>query len=122
MMNRKYDYYKDEEDRDINISGMLKYTNSKQEIDKFLEKIISSYISNKQLKVLDACCGIGHLVDHLSSISPESMFYGWDQTSYLIEKAKQLFQHKQNVNFEVIDIYDFPDNKKSSFDISIDGT
>jgi ubiquinone/menaquinone biosynthesis C-methylase UbiE len=117
-MNRRYDYHDEEKDKEFNISSMTKYLKEKHEIDKELEKIITPYIKSKKLKILDACCGVGHISHFLSKISPETDFLGIDQTSYLIEEAKKLSDDK-HLHFEVGDIYDMPEKYEKSFDISV---
>ena len=93
-MNRRYQYFKGQKDKKSNIDKMKKYASKKQEMDKFLEKLIINFIKNKKLKILDACCGIGHIPYFLSSLSPESDFYGIDQTPYLIDESKKLCKNK----------------------------
>ena len=67
----------------------MKYFKQKQEIDKELEKIITPLIKDKKLKILDAGCGIGHVINLLNKISPKSEFYGIDEIQYLINEAKK---------------------------------
>lgn len=117
-MDRKYTYFKKEKDKEFNIASMKKYVEDKQEIDKFLEKLITPLIQDKSLKILDTCCGIGHIIYFLNQISPKSNFLGVDQTGYLIEEAKKLCQDK-NMSFEVGDVYDLPSKYPKEFDISI---
>jgi len=117
-MNRRYDYHDEEKDKEFNISSMTKYLKEKHEIDKKLEKIITPYIESKKLKILDACCGIGHISHFLSKISPETDILGIDQTSYLIEEAKKL-SNNSRLSFEIGDIYDLPKKYDKNFDISV---
>lgn len=98
---------------------MQEYVKNKQELDKFLEDLISPIIINRKLKILDACCGIGHISYLLSDISPESTFLGIDQSDYLINNAKELSQNKNNLSFTVGDVSDFSNNLHKEFDISI---
>ena len=116
---KKYEYYKNYEDKFYNINSMIKYKKTKQELDKFLEVLISPYIKNQKLNILDACCGIGHIVNLLCDSSPQSQFHGIDQTSYLIEEAKKINQQKKNAFFETLDVYDLSDAKTKYYDISI---
>jgi len=118
-MDRRYTYFDGEKDKEYEINSMKKYVNEKQEMDKFLEKLITPIIRGASLKILDACCGIGHLSYFLSEISPESTFLGVDQTFYLIQEAKKLFHDKKNITFEVGDIYDVTTKYQKAFDISI---
>lgn len=118
-MNKKYTYFKKDADKEFNIGSMKKYVENKQELDKFLEKLVSPLIQDKSLKILDACCGIGHILYFLEQISPKSSFVGVDQTAYLIEEARKLCQGKKNMSFEVGDIYDLPQKYSKEFDISI---
>lgn len=114
----KYIFFKGDKDKKLIINSMKSYVKNKREMDKFLEKLISPFIRDKQLRILDACCGIGHICFFLSKISPRSTFVGVDQTAYLIEEAKKVCQDK-NISFEVGDVYDLPLNYKKVFDISI---
>jgi ubiquinone/menaquinone biosynthesis C-methylase UbiE len=98
---------------------MRKYLDDKQELDKFLEEIISPIITNKKLKIFDSCCGIGHISYLLSNISPESTFFGIDQSEYLIDVAKEISKNKKNLSFIVGDVSDFSNKLHKEFDISI---
>jgi ubiquinone/menaquinone biosynthesis C-methylase UbiE len=118
-MDRTYTYFKGEKDKDFAIASMKKYVEQKQELDKFLESLIAPLIEGKQLSILDACCGIGHLVYFLWNLSPQSSFLGVDQTPYLIEQAKELCRDRENISFEVGDVYDLPAKYPKYFDISI---
>jgi len=118
-MGRQYLYFKGEKDKDFAIASMKKYVDNKQEIDRFLEKSITPLIKGKTLKILDACCGIGHICYFLSEISPQSTFLGVDQTLYLVKEAKRLCEDKKNISFEVDDVYNFPSKYPKEFDISI---
>ena len=118
-MKRQYTYFRGNKDKEFATASMKKYVEEKQEIDKFLEKLISPAIQGKNLKILDACCGVGHVLRFLSEISPESTFLGVDQTPYLIEEAKTLCQDKKNISFEAGDVYELPSKYPKEFDISI---
>ncbi len=118
MDGSKYTYFKNENDKNFNLRKMQQYFENKQELDKYLEKLITPYIESKKVKILDAPCGIGHLSYFLSNISPKSSFLGIDQTQYLIEKANTLCK-KENIKFEIADIYDLPKKFKKEFDITI---
>ncbi len=118
-MDEKYNYYDGDKDKEFNISKMYDYVNDKQEIDKFLEKLISPFIVEKKFKILDACCGIGHISNLLSEISPQSIFFGIDQSDYLIEEARKLSKNKNNLSFEIGDLHDFSNEHQKEFDISI---
>lgn len=117
----KVRYLLGDEDRRAVIKGMKKYVRKKQEMDKLLEKIIAPLIKNKSLKILDACCGIGHIIDHLSKISPKSQFVGIDKKKYLIEEAKKLCAMSggsKNI-FKTANIFELSKYFKKEFDIII---
>jgi len=118
-MTSDFKYFKGDEDKAFNIASMQKYVSQKQELDKLLEKLIQPYISGKSLSVLDACCGIGHLSNILSEISPNSKFTGVDQTPYLIEEAHKLFSSNSALKFEISDVNSFVASHTKEFDISI---
>ena len=118
-MSRKNQYFEGSEDKEFNISEMKKYVNTKQEMDKALEKIISPIIQKEKLKILDACCGIGHITNLLSEISNRSEFVGIDQSEYLIKDARKLFNDKKNILFEKGDIYKIKEKYKKKFNVAI---
>ena len=118
-MVKKYQYYEGNEDKEMVKSQMKKYGTVKYEMDKELEKIISPIIKKEKLKILDACCGAGYLTNLLSEISNKSEFVGIDQTDYLIKDAQQLFKHKKNISFEVVDISKIKKKYKKKFDVTV---
>ncbi|HOP49870.1 MAG TPA: class I SAM-dependent methyltransferase [Ignavibacteriales bacterium] len=118
-MEKEYKYFKEELDKDKIIASMKKYLNEKQELDKFFEKLVSPYIENKSLNVLDACCGIGHLIYHMNKLSPASKFLGVDFTDYLIEEGRKIFCGFDNVLFENMSIYDLPEKYNKYFDLTV---
>jgi len=94
-MNSRDLYFKGKKDKEFFISSMKKYVNEKQEMDKFLEKLITPFTKANSLKILDACCGIGHIPYFLSDINPNIEFLGIDHTKYLIYvKIKKIFNFK----------------------------
>lgn len=118
-MDKTYDYLKDGKDKDFVVASMKKYVEREQEMDKFLRPLIAPFIEGQEVSVLDACCGIGHLSQLLSKLSPRSNFLGVDQTSYLIEQARELSRDNERVRFEVADVYDLPIKYGKRFDISL---
>lgn len=116
---RRHIHYDGDKDKEFVLNSFRKCITEKREIDKFLEKLITPYIKTKDLKILDACCGIGYISYFLSELSSNSTFFGVDQTPYLIEEAKKLCSNKKNISFEVADIYDLPSRFPKKFDVSI---
>jgi len=114
-----FNFFKGENDKDFNISAMKKYVNEKQEMDKKLESLVAPIIRLGNFKILDACCGIGHLSYFLSDINLSNTFLGVDQTPYLIEEAQKLCSAKSNVSFEVNDMHHLSDRYQKFFDVSI---
>jgi len=119
MNNIRYKYHDGEKDKEFEINSFKKCVTEKRELDKYLEKLISPYISKKNLQILDAPCGIGHISYFLSEISPQSKFLGIDQTPWIIEEAKKLCKDKKNISFEVGDVHDLLLRFKKKFDITI---
>ena len=117
--NRRYSYHDEEKDKEFEINSFKKCVTEKRELDKFLEELMTPYIKNKKLKILDAPCGIGHISYFLSELSPESSFFGVDQTPFMIKEAKKLCSDKTNISFEVGDVYDLPKKFSKTFDITI---
>lgn len=118
-MNSRYQSFKKEKDKEFVISSMKKYVNEKQEMDKFLEELITPLIKTNSLKILDACCGIGHISYYLTDINPNIQFLGIDQKKYLIDEAKKLCKNKKNIKFQVADILDFEKDNHKKFDVCI---
>ena len=118
-INRQYTPYEGDKDKEFLISSFRKCVTEKREIDKLLESLITPYIKSKNLKILDACCGIGYISYFLSEISPDSTFLGIDKTLYLIEEGKKLCANKKNISFEIGDIYDLSAKFHKTFDITI---
>jgi len=118
-MDNKYIYLKAERDKEFVIASMRKYVTEKQELDKKLEELITPFIKGKSMKILDACCGIGHIPYFLSDISPKSSFLGIDINQFLIAEAKKLCKNNPNIQFEVGDIFNPPAKFNKYFDISI---
>ena len=118
-MVAEFRYCDGDKDKEFHIGSMKKYVYEKQEQDKFLEKLITPLIKKKSLKILDACCGIGHILYYISKISPSSTFLGVDQTPYLIEEAKKLCNKIKNVSFEIDDVNNLSTKYFKKFDITI---
>jgi len=116
---KDFQFRKDDKDKAFDIAVMKKYVQTKQELDKLLEVLITPFIQNKSVRILDACCGIGHIIYWLRQISPQSTFAGFDSTPYLIDEAKQLCPY-DNVEFKVADVHKLHEvYEPKSFDITI---
>ena len=118
-MESDFPGFYEKHDKDFVIKSMKKYIYKKQEMDKQLENLLSPIIKDKSCKILDACCGIGHISYHLSDLSPESSFLGVDLTPFLIEEGKKICSSKKNIVLENVDIYDLKNKYQKYFDISI---
>src|SRR5260221_14774632 len=119
MTSERYQYFKDQRDREFNIDSMKKYVGQKTEIDRRLEELLRPYLSSGNPRVLDACCGLGHLSCALAEAYPDASFLGVDQTSYLIDEAKRLCAGNPNVAFDVGDVEDLPKKYPAHFDVTI---
>jgi SAM-dependent methyltransferase len=119
MAVQQHTYVHGDDDRDFIIGGMKKYVQEEQELDRLLKSLIAPVIEGRQLTVLDAACGIGHLSRMVSELSPDSSYLGVDQTPYLIEQARELWAGKLGVSFEVGDVCDLPARYGREFDVSI---
>ncbi len=119
MSSQPYQSFKGQLDRDFNIASMKKYVTKKTEIDKRLEQAMAPFLYAGQPRVLDACCGIGHLTRLLAPSYPDASFLGVDQTPYLIEEAKSLCGGLMNVSFETGNVEDLPTRFPSYFDVVI---
>ena len=98
-MGKIYKCIKGNKDKKSNLNSMRQYFRQKQEIDKELEKIILPVIKEKKLKILDAGCGIGHVINLLNKISPKSEFYGIDEVPYLINEAKKISLNQKMIEW-----------------------
>jgi ubiquinone/menaquinone biosynthesis C-methylase UbiE len=106
---------------DINheVSSMMKYEDTKQEIDKLLEQLIMPYIFNQKLKILDACCGIGHISRLLGTMSNSSKIIGFDIEGELIEVGRSLSQSFSNIELHSEDIFQAISHSENKYDISV---
>lgn len=118
-MENTYTYARGDKDKEFVIASMKKYVDQQPEIDKFLGTLVAPLVANQRLSVLDACCGNGHLLRFLRTLSPQSSYVGIDQTPYLIEEAKSLSNGSETILFEVGDAYDLPARYRKQFDISV---
>lgn len=116
-MSNQYIYHQGD-DR-FAVASMKKYFNKKQEMDKLLDKLIIPFVAGKKLKILDAGCGIGHILYFLNQLSPESEFFGVDQTSLYVKEAERLFGKMPNVSFVVGNVEDLPAKYPKTFDVAI---
>jgi len=111
-------YLEGNADKKFVLESMTKYLHTKQELDKLLETLVTPLIQNNQLRILDACCGIGHIIYYLSQVSPKSQFLGIDKTPYLIEEAKKICSGP-NIKFKVSNVYNLSEEYEKEFDLSI---
>ncbi len=82
----------------------------------FLEK---DFINNKNLNILDACCGYGRLIHFLSEFNNNQNYFGIDYVESLINDAKNRFSNFNNIGFGVENVLDLPSKFYKYFDISI---
>jgi len=102
-MDKKKPYWNKINNREQSMGVGKKYFAKKQELDKLLEKLITPYIKGKKIKIIDVCCGMGHLFKLLNKISPDSEFFGIDLKDYIIKEAKRLYKKYSNIKFRTID-------------------
>lgn len=112
------EYFKKDEDKDFNIKAMQVYMKEKIELDEKLFELIKPEISGKHLKILDACCGIGHISKRLSQMSPESEIIGVDKTQYLLDEADKKCI-STNITYINDDIFSYCFSHKKEFDITV---
>jgi len=112
-------YFSGSADQEFNLRSMRKYIDQKQEMDKVLEKLAGPYLSKGSVRILDACCGIGHLIYHLRQTSPDAHFVGFDETPYLIEEARKLLGDDPRIQLEVDDLHKFAERNVDAFDVVI---
>jgi ubiquinone/menaquinone biosynthesis C-methylase UbiE len=113
--------FKSEDERKHAVVSMRSYLENKQEQIKFFEQQLEPYLSDSaQLKILDACCGIGDLTYFLSRMSPRSTFVGIDRAEFLLEEARQNLQHNPNATFRELDVRSLTTNFPAKhFDITV---
>ncbi|KKU07747.1 MAG: hypothetical protein UX10_C0006G0018 [Candidatus Magasanikbacteria bacterium GW2011_GWA2_45_39] len=116
-MSGRYVYYKG--DRDFMIASFGKYVNQKTEMDRLFEELVTPFIKDLPLQILDAGCGNGNLLHLLGEISPQSTFLGVDQTYFLIAEAKKLYGQEKNICFEVGDVENIPVQHHKAFDVAV---
>lgn len=118
-MDTEFPGFYEKHDKEFVTQSMKKYIHEKQEMDKQLENIITPFLKEKNCKILDACCGVGHISYHLSEINQNCSFLGIDLTPFLIEEGRKICQGKKNVSFENSDVNKLREKYSKEFDISI---
>ena len=113
--------FKTEDERNHAVVSMRSYLQNKQEQIKFFEQQLGPYLTHSaELRVLDACCGIGDLTYFLSQMAPQSTFVGIDRAGFLLEEARQNLQDNQNASFSEIDVRSLTSKFPSKyFDITV---
>jgi len=115
MVDRRWNYIRDENNLHDEIKTMMGYAVNTLEIEKFFIEHVTPSIKGYKLKIFEPCCGIGYLASHLHEISPESEFYCIDQTQEFIDIANTTYSDNGLI-YECRDIYDMKDGKP--YDIS----
>jgi SAM-dependent methyltransferase len=88
-----------------------KYLENKQQLDIKLEELITSFLKEKKLKVLDACCGIGHLLFFLSSL-----FYDGD-IDFEIKVKPYKIKSSDESQFFYYNVYSLPKFKEFVYNL-----
>jgi SAM-dependent methyltransferase len=118
-MDDRHTYAKGDKDKAFIIGSMTKYVHQPQELDKFLRTLMAPVIQGRDLRVLDAACGIGHLSQMVAEVSPGSSYLGVDQTPYLVEQARELWSGNERATFEQGDVCSLPTKYPKHFDVTI---
>lgn len=82
-------------------------------------KDLIEFLQNKNIfenvnSIADFGCGTGHLLYFIKKLYPEKELFGSDFSQSAVDYAKKYIP---NVNFEVIDIYDYIPNFSEKFDL-----
>ncbi|MCF7906541.1 class I SAM-dependent methyltransferase [Patescibacteria group bacterium] len=80
----------------------------------YIKEIYSK--NNHKLKILDAGCGNGRLIEYLNTLGIEYDYLGIDNSKHQIEVARENYKNKPNIKFEFGNILDIK-NKKEEFDL-----
>ncbi len=112
--------FRHEGEREYAIKSMRTYLANKPEQVKFLEELMTPYITvEESVSILDACCGIGDLFYFLNLLNPKAQLTGVDKADFLIQEANANF-NSPNVKFLTGDIYELSKEfGENSFDISV---
>jgi ubiquinone/menaquinone biosynthesis C-methylase UbiE len=92
---------------------MEKLYNSKNPLVRFahrnrLENIAKAVPVGGNLKILDAGCGEGHLIEYLHSINQTHKFYGYDVTKVAVKNARKRcpYAHIEQMDMRRMNIAD----------------
>ncbi|MCF7795484.1 class I SAM-dependent methyltransferase [Patescibacteria group bacterium] len=80
--------------------------------DEYIKEIYSK--KGKKLRILDAGCGNGRIIEYLNSLGIEYDYLGIDNSKHQIESARNNYKNKPNVKFEFGNILDI--KNKEEFD------
>lgn len=75
----------------------------KTEQTKFLEKLVTPYLS-PGTEVLDACCGGGEATYFLSKLQPQAMFLAIDMDQPVLDWAQKQLASSPQVKFGIADV------------------
>ncbi|MDD2785440.1 MAG: class I SAM-dependent methyltransferase [Patescibacteria group bacterium] len=78
-------------------------------------KGISGFVADKNLKIFDAGCGEGQLIEKLHSSKPLNQYFGADVTSVAVEKARERCPYAAFKQCDLMEL-DYPDE---CFDVVI---
>jgi 2-polyprenyl-3-methyl-5-hydroxy-6-metoxy-1,4-benzoquinol methylase len=81
--------------------------------DTYIKKFYSK--NNKKIKILDAGCGNGRLIEYLNTKGIEYDYLGIDNSKHQIESARENYKNKPNIKFEFGNILDIQ-TKEEEFD------
>jgi SAM-dependent methyltransferase len=106
-------------DATFDVRANRRYVDTKQELDKALERLIRPRIAGRRLALLDACCGLGQIANMLTEISPRSTVFAVEQNDYLVAEAREIWARNRRIRFEVGDLLRMPETHPKQFDVTV---
>lgn len=113
--------FSSEAEREYAIASMRPYFETKPEQVTFFEQIIAPHLSGRHdVRVLDACAGMGDLSYYLQRLNPDARFVCSDRAAFLLEAGRPHFVSSPNVTFQVADIHAMrPVFGDKAFDVAV---
>jgi SAM-dependent methyltransferase len=106
-------------DREFSVSSMRRYAEKPQELDKLLERLARPFVAERELEILDAGCGIGHVAALMARMSDGARVVGVDRMDFMVDEASELWADQPNLRFEPGDVIEFASAHPKAFDLTI---
>lgn len=86
------------------VANMRRYVDRRQELDKRLMELLAPVMTAPEQTVLDAACGIGHLVGPIREVAPDCRYLGVDIAPHHVEEGRRVHAGDPRTAFRLGDV------------------